>query len=180
MPLPEDFRVHPSPAQVYELAVQYATLLRRLYGHPDFCYLVPPNAGMAKLDEKNTPKGLLHVVGFVQNTYLHYVLPYLPAGASRKCKEVGNPWAYDDPNYQWEWTFDEGAGVMRDARGNAMEFPKLPVDESREHMSDAFTRGLMTKKLILENGTDLKAQMLVGGRPYDFGEDVRRATEALQ
>ncbi|KAI0485550.1 hypothetical protein F4859DRAFT_511748 [Xylaria cf. heliscus] len=179
MVMPSSFAQHPTPAQAHELGVIYATLLRQIYSHPDFHFQEPPTALVSKVDLKRTPKGLFDTAEFIQNTYVNWVIPYLPQGASRKCKDLGNPWAFADPNYEWEWTWDAEAGAMKDANGNVIEFPKLPRSRVKEIGADISSRGFVTKKLILENGTDLKSQMLLGGRPFDFGADVRAAAEKL-
>ncbi|KAJ2994198.1 hypothetical protein NUW58_g1624 [Xylaria curta] len=170
---------HPTSAQAYELGVTYATILRHVYSHPDFHYQEPPTALISKVDLERTPKGLFFTVEFLQNTYVNNVIPLLPQGATRKCKELGNPWAFADPNYQWEWTWDAESGTMKDADGNAIAFPKLSLSRVKENASDLVTRNLFAKMLILENGTDPRAQALVGGRPIDFGQDARAAAEKL-
>lgn len=178
MPLPEIFADHPTPAQAYELGAQYAALLRAMYNHPKINYLEPPTAEISKIDPKNTHAGLFSVVDFVQNTYIQYVIPLLPAGATRKCKELANPWAYGHPNYNFELTWDSEAGDLKDASGNAaVNFPKLPGEVVQERMGDLFGRLFMTRKLIFENETDPKAKLLIGGEGLDFGEDVRAAAQ---
>ncbi|KAI1740589.1 hypothetical protein F4680DRAFT_92568 [Xylaria scruposa] len=179
MPMPENFSEHPAPAQAFELGVTYASILRHIYNHSDFHYQEPPTALVSKVDLERTPKGLFFTADFIQNTYVNYVLPYLPEGASRKCKELGNPWAFADPNYQWEWTWDAQAGAMKDANGNVVEFPKLPKSRQKQIAADLVGRNFFAKKLVLENETDLKARMLLGGQTIDFGPDARAATEKL-
>ncbi|KAI1505711.1 hypothetical protein F5X99DRAFT_367423 [Biscogniauxia marginata] len=171
---------HPSPAKAYEMAVNHAALLRAIFLHPEFKYLEPPTAAICRMDTEHTPPPLLWVSDFVQNTYVNQVVPFLPAGATRKCKDVANPWAYYDPAYQWEWYWDSAAAALKDAQGNIIQFPRLPEGEAIEKVSDAFGRGFMAKKLILENGTDDKARLMIGGRVFDFGEEARAAVAKLE
>ncbi|KAI0471974.1 hypothetical protein GGR56DRAFT_100878 [Xylariaceae sp. FL0804] len=177
----ENLSEHPTPAEVYDLAVKHVVLLRLLQTHPEFHYLEPPTAEIAKVDANRVHKGLYFVADFVQNTYIKYILQFLPPGATRKCKELANPWAYRDPNFQWEWVFDTATGEMKDARGNVIEFPRFSSAQSKELLSEQFTRGVITQKIILENETDPKARALAfaGGPPFDFGEDTRRAAQEL-
>lgn len=172
---------HPTPAKAYELAATYAALLRHVYGHPDYHYKEPPTATSAKIDAERMPKGLFFTADFLQNTYVSNVLVFLPDGATRKCKELGNPWAYQDPNYTWEWTFDAATGTMRDAEGKAVAapFPKLSAAKLMENTIDLSTRNFFAKKLLLENGTDPKVQAMLGGRSIDFGEAARAAAAKL-
>ncbi|KAI8634035.1 hypothetical protein F5Y19DRAFT_411768 [Xylariaceae sp. FL1651] len=156
---------HPSPAQAYELAVNYATLLRHLFTHPQYGAQPPP--------------GLKHTTEFVQNTHEKFVMPFLPKDSSKKCKELANPWAYADPNHKWEWTWDTEAGAMKDMNGKVVEFPRLPKSKLHERCSDILTRGLMAKTLILDNETDFKARILLGGQTFDFGEGARAAARKL-
>ncbi|KAI1432124.1 hypothetical protein GGR50DRAFT_624972 [Xylaria sp. CBS 124048] len=179
MPMPDAFSEHPTPAQAYELGVNFATLLRHLFNHPEFYYQEPPTAAVSKMDPVRTPKALFFTADFVQNTYVNHVLPYLPQGATRKCKELGNPWAYADPNYQWEWTWDAGAGVMKDTRGNVIQFPTLPKSRLEDNNTDLHSRNFLAMMLICENMNDPKAQELLGGRSFDFGDDVRTAMEKI-
>ncbi|RYP41657.1 hypothetical protein DL767_000862 [Monosporascus sp. MG133] len=177
MPLPKRIG-HPTPAQAYELAEKHAALLRQLYNHPQFKYLEPPTATIYKIDP-NTEPALFWVADFVQNTYVNYIIPFLPAGASRKCKALANPWAHADPNYQWEWEWDAQAGILKDASGKPVEFPRLPESQAKEKVSDVVTRGFMTKKIVLENETDVKARLMIGGKTFDFGEDIKNAVRNL-
>jgi hypothetical protein len=87
---PEDFTKHPSPAEVMHMASTYATLLRTLYLHPEFNHAQPPTADFIRPSEDNPP-GLWFTTDFSQSTYVNYILPFLPAGATRKCKLIGNP-----------------------------------------------------------------------------------------
>ncbi|KAJ3571848.1 hypothetical protein NPX13_g5239 [Xylaria arbuscula] len=177
--MPTTTTEHPTPAQVYELGTIYSTILRHVYTHPDFHYQEPPTPPFAKIDYDRTPQGLFFTAEFLQNTYLTYVLPFLPKGASRKCKEPGNPWAYADPNYQWEWTWDDEEGALKDRSGAVVEFPRLSASESEAHQGDLVGRNFFAKKLVLENATDFKVQLMIGGRPIDFGEDARAAVSKL-
>lgn len=175
--LPEDFS-NPSPAQVMEFAVAYAELLRSLFNHPQFKYLEPPTAAICKIDG-TTPPALIFASDFVEKTYIEYVIPWLPAGASRKCRVLGNPWAFADPDYRWEWEWDAAAGAMRSAAdGAAVEFPRFSDAKAKEMIGDLYGRGFLAKKAILENGTDPKATLMMGG-PFDFGAEVKQACEKL-
>ncbi|KAH8756297.1 hypothetical protein F5883DRAFT_620377 [Diaporthe sp. PMI_573] len=164
---------HPSPAQAMELAVAYSELLRTLYGHPQFKYLEPPTAAVCKVDE-STPPPLFLTTDFVEKTYISCVIPFLPAGATRKCKIIANPWAFADPDYQWEWEWDAAAGSMKSAGGAAVEFPRLSEAKVKEIAGDLYSRGFMASKAI--SGSDPTAALMMGG-PFDFGEEVRRACE---
>ncbi|KAI1354261.1 hypothetical protein F5Y01DRAFT_26794 [Xylaria sp. FL0043] len=177
--MPRTLSQHPTPAQAYELGVTYSTILRHVFTHPEFKYLEPPTAIISKIDHHRTPKGLFFTAEFLQNTYINNVLPFLPQGATRKCKELANPWAYADPEYQWEWTWDAEAGAMKDTNGNVIEFPRLPASQVKAHATDLGTRNFFAQKLLLENETDPKAAMLLGGRTIDFGEDARAAVRKL-
>ncbi|KAI0012774.1 hypothetical protein F4779DRAFT_566777 [Xylariaceae sp. FL0662B] len=172
--MPGDEIKHPTPAEAFDLATKHAALLRGLFLDPRFKYAQPPTADFVKPDPNQTPMALLFVSDFVQRTYVEYVVPFLPAGATRKCKAIGNPWAWSDPNYQWEWEWDDQTKTLKDAAGNVKEFPKLPKSEAVEKMSDIIGRGFMTRKIILENRTDMKARLLVGGQTCDFGAEVER------
>ncbi|KAK5631361.1 hypothetical protein RRF57_007075 [Xylaria bambusicola] len=68
---------------------------------------------------------------------------------------------------------------MKGASGTVIDFPTLPSSQAKALVSDLFTRGFLAKKIILENGTDLKARIMVGGEPIDFGEDARAAVSKL-
>ncbi|KAI3323730.1 hypothetical protein HD806DRAFT_72258 [Xylariaceae sp. AK1471] len=179
MSMPKMLAEHPTPAQVYELGVIYATILRHVFTHPEFHYQEPPTAVISKPDLERTPKGLFFTADFLQNTYINNVLPYLPQGATRKCKELANPWAYADASYQWEWTWDAEAGAMKDRNGNVVEFPRLSKSQVEGNAVDLGTRNFFAKKLISENGSDDKAKALLGGRTIDFGEGARAAVEKL-
>lgn len=167
---------HPSPAQAMEVAVTYAELLRVLYGHPQYNYEEPPTAAVRKIGE-STPAQLVFATDFVEKTYIDYVIPFLPPGATRKCKIIANPWAYADPNYQWEWEWDAATGTMKSSNGTVVEFPRVPQAKVQEMLGDLFSRGFMAKS-ILENGSDPKVTAIIGG-PFDFGEEVVRASERL-
>jgi len=178
MSLPQTVGEHPTPAQAFEQGAKYAALLRHLYNHPDFKYQEPPTAAVAKFDLDKTPQGLYFTTEFVQTTYVNNVLPYLPQGASRKCKDLANPWAYADPNYKWEWTWDAGAGAMKDAEGNVVEFPRLSTPRVESIAMDFVTRNFLAKKLILEGSNDPKTAVILGGQ--DFGDEVRAVAEQLE
>ncbi|KAK7747741.1 hypothetical protein SLS62_008885 [Diatrype stigma] len=177
MPLPNQIG-HPTPAQAFELAEKHATLLRHLFNHPQFKYLEPPTAQIYKVDPTTEP-ALRWVADFVQNTYVTCVIPFLPVGATRKCKALGNPWAYADASYPWEWEWDGQSGALKDASGTVVEFPKLPARDAKDKVGDVVTRGFMTKKIVLENATDPKARLMIGGKTFDFGEDIKEAVRNL-
>ncbi|KAG8166186.1 hypothetical protein KVR01_004738 [Diaporthe batatas] len=168
---------HPVPFQVMEYAVIYAELLRALYGHPQFKYLEPPTAAVCKIDE-STPPPLFFATDFVAKTYINYIIPFLPPGATRKCKIIANPWAYADPDYQWEWEWDAASGTMKSADGATVEFPRIPQEKVPEMLGDLVSRGYMAKS-ILENGSDPRVTAMIGG-PFDFGEEVKRASEKVE
>ncbi|KAI1809214.1 hypothetical protein GGS20DRAFT_333977 [Poronia punctata] len=170
---------HPTPAQAYELGATYAALLRHLFNHPQFVYQEPPTAEISKMDLERTPAGLFFTADFIQNTYIKNVLPYLPQGASRRCKELANPWAYADPNYKWDWTWHTQTGVMKDTDGNVVEFPRLPPSQVADIAKDLMTRNLFARKLILENEGDPMARMMLGGRSFDFGHGARAEANKL-
>ncbi|KAI0389155.1 hypothetical protein F5Y17DRAFT_463007 [Xylariaceae sp. FL0594] len=151
----------PTPAKAYELGVKHAALLRSLYNHPDFKYQEPPTAEVAKFDLGATPEGLFFVTDFVQNTYVNYVLPRLPQGASRKCNELGNP-------------SGSGPGTKE---GKTVEFPRLPLSRARSIASDLVSRTFLTKKLILEGQNDPQLAPMLRGQ--DFGDEVKAAVRAL-
>ncbi|RYP74355.1 hypothetical protein DL771_003022 [Monosporascus sp. 5C6A] len=155
---------------------------------PLYCanFTTTPNSNTSSLPRRrstkidpNTEPALFWVADFVQNTYVNCIIPFLPAGASRKCKALANPWAHADPNYQWEWEWDTQAGILKDASGKPVEFPRLLQSQAKEKVSDVVTRGFMTKKIVLENETDVKARLLIGGKAFDFGEDIKNAVRNL-
>jgi hypothetical protein len=170
---------HPTPPQVFTVARNHATLLRHLFNHPHFHYVSPPTATIYRPDAKKTPPALLMVSDFVQTSYINHVVPLLPAGATRKCKDIANPWAWADPEYKWDLEWDEAAGELRDREGKAVAFPFLGEEEGKEMLSDMYLRAFMAQKLILENATDEKATLMVGGAPFDFGEDAKEVVKGL-
>ncbi|KAK8138347.1 hypothetical protein PG984_001727 [Apiospora sp. TS-2023a] len=168
---------HPTPAEAFELGTNYAALLRALYGNPQYKFAQPPTAEFIK-PAADTHPGLFFVTDFVEKTYIKYVAPFLPQGASRKCRALSNPWAYADPNYVWTWEWDPETSTMWDKKGGDEEqdevpFPKLPENKAKAMISDAWSRGFMAQKIILENETDPKARALAGGQPFDFGPEAR-------
>ncbi|KAI1378063.1 hypothetical protein F4677DRAFT_414339 [Hypoxylon crocopeplum] len=165
---------HPTPAEAFELAAKHSALLRAIFLDPRFKYLQPPTADFIKPDTDQTPMAMLFVADFIQQTYIEYVIPFLPAGATRKCKAIANPWAWSDPDYKWEWEWDAQTSTLKDADGNVMQFPKLPDSNAIKKMGDVLGRGFMTRKVVLENGTDPKARLLSGGEAFDFGGEVER------
>ncbi|KAI1874966.1 hypothetical protein JX265_003650 [Neoarthrinium moseri] len=169
-----------TPRQAFALARSHAELLRQLFNHPEFKYTEPPTSVRYPVDVDRTPPALLMVSDFVQTTYVEHVLPLLPAGTSRKCKDVGNPWAFADPNYSWEWTWDESAGELRDAQGAKIDFPVLPKARAIELRGDVYSRSFMAHKCICENDSDVKARMMIGGQSFDFGEEARRIIKSLE
>lgn len=169
---------HPSPAQAMEHAVIYAELLRALYGHPQYKYKEPPTASERKVDE-SIPPPLFFATDFVEKTYINYVIPFLPQGATRKCKIIANPWAYADPSYQWEWEWDAANETMTCAAdGATVVFPRVDQAKVPKMLGDLTSRSFMAKG-ILENGTDPRATALIGGA-FDFGEEVKRASARLE
>ncbi|KAI1643643.1 uncharacterized protein F4817DRAFT_348930 [Daldinia loculata] len=170
--MPGDEIKHPTPAEAFKLAADHAALLRGLFLDPRYKYLQDPTPTFIKPNLDETPAGLYFVSDFVQRTYVEYVVPFLPAGATRKCKAIANPWAWNDPTYPWEWEWDEQTSTLKDKDGNVIDFPKLPEAEAVNKMGDVLGRGFMARKIILENRTDIKARLMVGGQPFDFGKEV--------
>ncbi|KAI1439867.1 hypothetical protein F5Y02DRAFT_404551 [Annulohypoxylon stygium] len=175
--MPGDKIQHPTPAEAFKQAANHAALLRALFLHEKFKYAQPPTPDFIKPDMEQTPSALFFVADFVQNTYINYVIPFLPTGATRKCKDIANPWAWNDPSYEWEWTWDASTSTLKDKDGNVKEFPKLNEKEAVEKVGDVVSRGFMTRKIILENDTDPKAKMLTGGQEFDFGEAAKKAVK---
>ncbi|CAH0053810.1 unnamed protein product [Clonostachys solani] len=159
--------------QVYELAVDYAALLRALFGDPGFKFLQKPTAEVSAIDTENTHMGLFWVTDFVQTTYIDNILPFLPSHASRKTKELGNPWAYGDSSYQWELTWDAEAGALKDKNGNSATFPTVAQAEVKSKMENLVSRGFMIKKLVFDNGSDFMAKMAMGGQTYNFSDEAK-------
>ncbi|KAK9799864.1 hypothetical protein AB5N19_10529 [Seiridium cardinale] len=180
MPSETEAFKHPTHHQALDLARKYAELLRQLFNHPQYVYSETPTSSRYPTDTEKTPIALLMVSDFVQTTYVEHVLPFLPPGASRKLKEVGNPWAYADENYAWEWEWDEEKGEIRDKNSGALQkFPTLGA-AGVEKRGDIWTRSFMAGKCICENGTDAKARLMIGGQSFDFGEEARRIITNLQ
>ncbi|KAK8056011.1 hypothetical protein PG993_001238 [Apiospora rasikravindrae] len=170
---------HPTPAEAFELGSNYAALLRALYGNPAYRFDGTPTAEMMK-PAADTHPGLFFVTDFAEKTYIKHVLPFLPQGATRRCKALANPWAYADPSYTFTWEYDPESQTMWDKKGGdddeneeEVPFPKLPEAKAKEMISDAWTRGFMAQKIILENATDPKARALAGGEAFDFGPEAR-------
>ncbi|KAF7532847.1 hypothetical protein G7054_g7602 [Neopestalotiopsis clavispora] len=170
---------HPTPKEAFQIARLHAELLRQLFNHPQYIYTEPPTAQRYPTDTKKTPAALLMVSDFVQTTYVEHVLPFLPAGASRKTKDIANPWAYADESSVWEWTWDEEKGELKDKDGKVQPFPKLGA-AGVEKRGDIWTRSFMAGMCICENGTDPKAKLMIGGQSFDFGEEARRLIKELQ
>ncbi|KAI1854026.1 hypothetical protein JX266_001167 [Neoarthrinium moseri] len=155
-----------TPRQAFALARSHAELLRQLFNHPEFKYTEPPTSVRYPVDVDRTPPALLMVSDFVQTTYVEHVLPLLPAGTSRKCKD--------------EWTWDESADELRDAQGAKIDFPVLPKARAIELRGDVYSRSFMAHKCICENDSDVKARMMIGGQSFDFGEEARRIIKSLE
>ncbi|KAK8049833.1 hypothetical protein PG994_011563 [Apiospora phragmitis] len=176
---------HPTPAEAYELGCDYAALLRALYNNPAWRFDGTPTAEIFK-PAAGTPPGLFFVTDFVEKTYVKYVLPFLPQGATRHCRALGNPWAYADPNYAWTWEWGPESKAMWDKKGGDNEddeaevpFPKFPEAQAQGMTTDVWTRGFMAHKIIVENQTDPKARALIGGQPFDFGPEAREIIKKL-
>ncbi|KAH7324771.1 hypothetical protein B0I35DRAFT_475989 [Stachybotrys elegans] len=166
---PEAQRAHD-----YQLAVRHAALLRALYAHPRIQFLEPPTPEIHKFDKDRTNPGVFFLADFVQNTYVKYILPLLPPGASRKCKELGNPWAYADASFPWEWTWDADTSTFKDSQGNAVPFPAVPQSERTSLTVDIRTRTMTVEMLIGDRAIPLQQQMMgLGG--VDLGDDVKNA-----
>jgi hypothetical protein len=171
---------HPTPAQAFKLAANHAALLRHLYNHPEYKYLSPPTARIYKTDFDNTAPALIFVSDFVETTYISCVIPFLPARATRKCRDIANPWAYADPAHEWEWVWDAGSGELKDREGKVVPFPRLGGVDAKDKMGDMHLRSFMVQKLILENGTDPKARLMVGGKVFDFGQDAKDVAATVE
>lgn len=165
---------HPIPREAFALARAHAELLRALFNHPAYKFTSPPTAERYPVDTEATPAALLFLTEFVQGTYVEHVLRLLPAGATRKCRDIGNPWAYADPAFPWSWTWDEAAGELRDADGRAQPFPSLGARGGSGIRSEIAGRSFLASKIICDNATDPQARMICGGQAFDFGEDARR------
>jgi hypothetical protein len=166
---------HPTPREAFELARAHADLLRALFNHPAFVYMSPPTPQRYPVDAARTPAALLLVSEFVQTTFVEHVLPFLPTGATRRCRTLANPWAYADPDYKWDWVWDDAAGELcAEADGAVQLFPDLGARAGARARSDIWTRGFLASKAICDNATDPKARMICGGQEFDFGEDARR------
>ncbi|OTA98178.1 hypothetical protein M426DRAFT_326194 [Hypoxylon sp. CI-4A] len=167
----------PTPSEAYKQAKNHAALLRALFLDGRFKYAQPPTAEFVKPDLKQTPMALYFAADFVQTTYIEYVVPFLPAGATRKCKDLANPWAWSDPNHKWEWTWDADKNALVDEQGGAHEFPTLREKDAVGKVADLVGRAFMTRKVILDNATDPKATLLVGGKTLDFGKEIEELTK---
>ncbi|KAI1086684.1 hypothetical protein F5B19DRAFT_498121 [Rostrohypoxylon terebratum] len=82
---------------------------------------------------------------------------FLPAGATRKCKDE--------------------TSTLKDKEGNVKTFPKLNEEDAVEKVNDVISRGFMTRKIILENATDMKARILIGGQAFPFVEAAEKAVK---
>ncbi|KAK8114391.1 hypothetical protein PG999_006460 [Apiospora kogelbergensis] len=162
---------HPTPAEAYELACNYAALLRALYTNPQFRFQETPTPEIAKVS-KETHMGLFFVTDFVENTYVKHVLPYLPAGGLSTLPRPRQPW---DPESQTMWD-KKGSDAEEEEE---VPFPTFPESDAREMVSDIWTRGFMAQKIIVENETDPKARALAGGQPFDFGPEARELVKKV-
>lgn len=52
-------------------------------------------------------------------------------------------------------------------------------EDSKGKLADIWSRAFITAKIALENSTDVKARLLVGGSEFDFGEEVREAARKI-
>jgi hypothetical protein len=44
---------------------------------------------------------------------------------------------------------------------------------------EIYSRAFMSQKIALENSSDIKARLMLGGDEFDFGEDIRKLVQEL-
>ena len=144
---------------VFSLAKRVAALLRTLLCHPSTTFV-----GDMITDPTSTPPTLFNVTDFVRRTYVEYILPCLPPNATKTCKALANPWAYQD----LDWKDNDETSVPGEyptIRGNA---------ELEEKWRDAYSRSTMIGMIIADPGK----QAMFGGR-FDFGKEVYDCAKTL-
>jgi hypothetical protein len=151
----------PTPSDVFTVSSHIAALLRALLLHPSTTFV-----GDMMTDPTTTPPTLYNVTDFVQRTYITYLLPLLPPNATKKCKALANPWAYED----LDWTKETDGEAMAPGK-----YPRIQGNAKlEEQWRDANGRSVMIGMII----NDPKKQAMFGGS-FDFGKDVYDAAEKL-
>lgn len=149
----------PTTEDVLSLAKRVAALLRALLCHPSAAFV-----GDMITNPTSTPPTLFNVTGFVRRTYVEYILPCLPPNATKTCKALANPWAYQD----LDWKDDDENSVPG-------EYPTIKGNaELEEKWRDAYSRSIMIAMIIADPGR----QAMFGGS-FDFGEDVYNWADTL-
>lgn len=77
--------------------------------------------------ELETEPTLFWATYFVQKTYVAAALPFLPEGATWKCKALANHWAHADPACQWAQEWDAEAEALKDTKTAAVSSPVPPT-----------------------------------------------------
>jgi hypothetical protein len=150
---------NPTNEEVFSLAKRIAALLRALLCHPSTTFV-----GDMITDPTSTPPTLFNVTDFVRRTYVENILLCLPPNATKTCKALANPWAYQD----LDWKDNDENVVPGDyptIKGNA---------ELEEKWRDACSRSIMIGMII----GDPRKQVMFGGS-FDFGQEVYNCAEEL-
>lgn len=149
----------PSKDDVFDLAKRVAALLRALLRHPSATFVDDMIT-----DPTTTPPTLFHVTDFVRRTYIDNLLPCLPPNATKTCKALANPWAYQDLDWKDN---DESTvpGEYPTIKGNA---------ELEEKWTDSNSRSIMIAMIIADPGK----QAMFGGS-FDFGKEAYDCAETL-
>lgn len=149
----------PSTDQVFDLAKRVAALLRALLYHPGATFVDDMIT-----DPTTTHPTLFNVTDFVRRTYIEYLLPLLPPNATKNCKALANPWAYQD----LDWKDNDESMVQG-------RYPEIEGNEDLvEKWMDANSRSKMIGMII----SDPTKQAMFGGA-FDFGKDVYECAERL-
>ena len=150
---------NPTPTEVFDLAAKVAGLLRALLYHPGTAFV-----GDQVTDPQNTHVTLFNVTDFVKTTYLEYLIPLLPPGATRSSRALTNPWRFREPDFQ------ENPDAMAENK-----YPKVKGNqELLGKWQDANSRAIMIGTII----ADPKKQEMFGGS-FDFGKAVYECAEEL-
>ena len=150
---------NPTNADIFSLAKRVAALFRALLCHPSATFI---NDMIS--DPTTTPPTLFNVTDFVRRTYIEHLLPCLPANATKTCKALANPWAYQDLDWK-DNDEDSVPGEYPTVKGNA---------ELEEKWRDACSRSTMIGMIIADPGK----QAMFGGA-FDFGKEVYDCAAAL-
>ena len=151
--------VDPTPTEVFDLAAKVAALLRALLYHPGTAFV-----GDMVTDPQNTHPTLFNVTDFVKTTYLEYLVPLLPPGATSSCRALTNPWRFREPDFQ------ENLDALAEDK-----YPKVKGNEKLlEKWRDANSRAITIGMII----ADPKKQEMFGGS-FDFGKAVYECSEEL-